>query len=56
MNRLTSALIWLVVGLVVLAATSRALIALAGALVAPIVAGAVVVALLRCVWWLTGPR
>lgn len=45
-----------VVGLVVLAATSRALIALAGALVTPIAVCAVLVALLRCVWWLTGPR
>jgi energy-converting hydrogenase Eha subunit C len=45
-----------VLGLVVLAATSRALTALAGALVAPIVVCGIVVALLRCVWWLTGPR
>jgi hypothetical protein len=45
-----------VLGLVVLAATSRALIALAGALQPLLVIGCIVVALLRCVWWLTGPR
>jgi len=56
MNKLASTLALAILGLVVLAATSRALIALAGGLVAPIVAGAVVVALLRCLWWLTGPR
>jgi hypothetical protein len=55
-NKLVSTLGLAVLGLVVLAATSRALIALAGALVMPIVVCGIVVALLRCVWWLTGPR
>jgi hypothetical protein len=55
-SKLVSALSLTVLGLVVLAATSRALIALAGALVMPIVALGIVVALLRCVFWLTGPR
>jgi hypothetical protein len=45
-----------VLGIVVLAATSHALIALAGVLQPLLVIGCVVVALLRCVWWLTGPR
>lgn len=56
MKRFTSTLALAVLGLVVLAASSHALIALAGALVVPIVAGGIVAALLRCVWWLTGPR
>jgi hypothetical protein len=56
MSRLPTTLALAILGLVVLAAVSRAVIALAGALVVPIVIGAVVVALLRCVWWLTGPR
>jgi len=55
-NRLASVLGLAVLGLVVLAATSRALIALAGSLIMPIVVCGIVVALLRCVWWLTGPR
>lgn len=56
MNRLIQALVLVIVGLVVLAAASRALIALAEALATPLVACGIVVALLRCVWWLTGPR
>lgn len=56
MSKLIQALLLALVGLVVLAATSRPLIALAGSLVTPIVACGIVVALLRCVWWLTGPR
>jgi hypothetical protein len=56
MSRLPTTLALAILGLVVLAATSRALIALAGSLVMPMVTCAVVVALLRCVWWLTGPR
>lgn len=56
MNKLASALALAILGLVVLAATSRALIALAGALATPIVACAVAIALLRYVWWLTGSR
>ena len=56
MSRLPATLALAILGLVVLAAASRALIALAGALVTPIVACTVVAALLRCVWWLTGPR
>lgn len=56
MSKLATTLGLMLLGLVVLAASSRVLIALAGALVTPIVAGGIVVALLRCVWWLTGPR
>ncbi len=56
MNKLVQILLLGLVGLVVIAASSRSLIALAGALVVPIVAGGIVAALLRCVWWLTGPR
>jgi len=55
-NKLSHLALLGVIGLVVLAATSRALIALAGALITPIVACGIVVCLLRCVWWLTGPR
>jgi hypothetical protein len=55
-TKLASTLALAILGLVVLAATSRALIALAEALVVPIAVCAVLVALLRCVWWLTGPR
>jgi hypothetical protein len=56
MNKLVHAILLALVGLVVLAASSHALVALAGALVTPIVACGIVVALLRCVWWLTVPR
>jgi hypothetical protein len=45
-----------IVGLVVLAAATPALTKLASALVAPLLIGGIVGALLRCVWWLTGPR
>jgi hypothetical protein len=44
------------VGLCVLAASSRALIALAGALVVPIVALGITACLVRIAWWWTGPR
>ena len=54
--KLIQAVLLGLVGLVVIAASSRALIALAGALVMPIVVLGIVAALLRCVWWLTGPR
>ncbi len=56
MTKLLQAALLGLVWLVVIAASSRALIALAGALVMPIVAAGIVAALLRCVWWLTGPR
>lgn len=56
MNKLIQAASLGLVGLAVLAAASPALIKLAGALVTPIVAFGIVAALLRCVWWLTGPR
>ncbi len=56
MNRLVSTLALAILALVVIAASSRALIALAGALVTPIVALGIVAALLRCVWFFTGPR
>jgi hypothetical protein len=53
MNRLASTLALGIVGLVVIAASSRALTALAGALVTPILVAWIVVALLRCVWFYT---
>ncbi len=56
MTKLLQAALLGLVWLVVIAASSRALIALAGTLVMPIVAAGIVAALLRCVWWLTGPR
>jgi len=56
MNKLFQAAILGLVGLAVIAASSRALIALAGALVMPIVVLGVVAGFLRCLWWLTGPR
>ncbi len=56
MSKLASTVGLMVLGLVVLAASSRALIALAGALVTPILVGGIVAGLLRCVWWFTGPR
>jgi hypothetical protein len=56
MTKASTTLATVVLGLVVLAAASPVLIRLAGALVAPVVACGIVVALLRCVWWLTGPR
>lgn len=56
MNKLIDLGLLALVGLVVLAATSRALIALAGALQPLLVIVCVAVVLLRCVWWLTGPR
>lgn len=45
-----------IVGLVVLAAATPALTRLASALVGPLLIAGIVAALLRCVWWLTGPR
>jgi hypothetical protein len=56
MNKLIQAGLLGLVGLAVIAASSHALIALAGALVIPIVALGVVAGFLRCLWWLTGPR
>jgi hypothetical protein len=55
-NRLASTLGLVILGLVVLAATSRTLVALAGALQPLLVIVCVAVLLLRCVWWWTGPR
>jgi hypothetical protein len=55
-NKLIQAVLLGLVGLVVIAASSRALIALAGALQPFLVIGCVVVGLLRCVWFFTGPR
>jgi hypothetical protein len=52
-NKLIQATLLVLVGLVVMAASSRALIALAGALVTPILVVGIVVALLRCVWFYT---
>ncbi len=56
MNKLASTLALVVLALVVLAASSRALIALASGLLPILVAAGVIAALLRCIWWLTGPR
>jgi hypothetical protein len=56
MNKLASVLALVVLALVVLAAASRPLIALAGALVTPIAVCAILAALLRCIWFFTGPR
>jgi hypothetical protein len=55
-NKLIQAVLLGLVGLAVIAASSRALIALAGALLMPILALGVVAGFLRCLWWLTGPR
>ena len=56
MNRLASTLALGILALVVIAASSRALIALAGALTAPIVALGLTACLVRIAWWWTGPR
>ena len=52
MNKLIQAVLLVLVGLVVLAAASRALVTLSWGFV-PV---AVCAAVLRVVWWLTGPR
>jgi hypothetical protein len=52
-NRLPSTLALVILGLVVVAVTSRALITLAGALLPLIVVGGIVLALLRYVWFHT---
>jgi hypothetical protein len=56
MSKLASMLALAIVGLVVLAYATPALTKLASALVPLAVVIGIVVALLRCVWWLTGPR
>jgi hypothetical protein len=56
MNRLVQALLLGIVGLAVLAAVTPGLIKLAGALVPLVLVLGVGAAVLRCVWWLTGPR
>jgi hypothetical protein len=56
MNKLVQAVLLGLIGLAVLAAATPALIKLAGALVTPIVVGGIIAALLRCVWFYTGPR
>jgi hypothetical protein len=53
MNRLTTVLIWLVVGLVVVAAAAPILLRLAHALVPGALAGGAVAAVLRLVWFYT---
>lgn len=53
MNKLIQALVLVLVGLVVLVAASPTITRLAGALITPIVACGIVVALLRCVWFYT---
>ena len=56
MNKLIQVLLLSVIGLTVLDAASGPLTKLAGALVTPILVGGLIAGLLRCVWWLTGPR
>ena len=56
MTKLISTIAIVVLGLVALGAASRALVALAGALVVPIVALGLTACLVRIAWWLTGPR
>jgi hypothetical protein len=56
MNKLVSTLALAIVGLVVLAAASSTLTRLAGALIPLALVVGIVAALLRWVWWLTGPR
>jgi predicted membrane channel-forming protein YqfA (hemolysin III family) len=53
MNRMTSALIWLVVGLTVLVAAAPILLRLAHALVPLVLVVGVVVGTLRAVWFYT---
>jgi hypothetical protein len=53
MNRLTSVLIWLVVGLVILAAIAPILLRLADALLPLALVVGIVVAVLRMVWFYT---
>jgi hypothetical protein len=52
-NRLIQALLLGIVGVVVVAAASRPLAGLAGALVIPMAVLGIVIALLRVVWWYT---
>jgi predicted membrane channel-forming protein YqfA (hemolysin III family) len=53
MNRLTTVLIWLVVGLVILAAIAPILLRLAHALVPLIVVGGIAACVVRAVWFYT---
>ncbi len=53
MNRLTSAAIWLVVALVMLAAAAPILLRLASALMPLVLVVGIVVAVLRLVWFYT---
>jgi hypothetical protein len=55
-NKLIQAGLLVLVGLVVLAAASPTLTKLAAALIPLALVVGIVAALLRCVWWLTGPR
>lgn len=56
MTKLIQVLLLSVIGLAVLDAASGPLTKLAGALVTPILVGGLIAGLLRCVWWMTGPR
>jgi hypothetical protein len=56
MTKLVQLFLLLLAALMVLAAAAPALTRLAGALVVPLLIAGIVAALLRCVWWLTGPR
>jgi hypothetical protein len=53
MTKLVQASLLVLVGLVVVAAASAALIRLAGAMVTPLLVGGIVAGLLRCVWFYT---
>jgi hypothetical protein len=56
MSKLINVLVLGVIGLVVLDATGPTITRLISALVPLVLAVGIVVAILRCVWWLTGPR
>lgn len=56
MTKLIQVLLLSVIGLTVLDAASGPLTKLSEALVTPILVGGLIAGLLRCVWWLTGPR
>lgn len=56
MNRLVQALLLGIVGLAVLAAAGPTLTKLVGALVPLVLVLSIGAAVLRCVWWLCGPK
>jgi hypothetical protein len=56
MTKLIHAVLLSVLGLAALAAATPALTRLVGALVPLVLVVGILAALLRCVWWWTGPR